>query len=233
MGTVNQRYYARKRGEATYRLVRYADDFVICVAGDRRHAEALVTETARVLRPLGLTLSMEKTRITHIKDGIDFLGWRIKRDLGRRGRPGIFLFPSRRSLWTVMAKIKEITRSNTNQSLDQLLHRLNPVLRGWCAYFRSGQSSRTFQYLRHYTWWRVVRWLRRKYSKRNWAWLKRHHLPGWMPTGQQTVLYNPAAVSTTRYRYRAARIETPWQAGWIAEREPTVGLERLQGLIAR
>jgi hypothetical protein len=92
-----------------------------------------------------------------------------------------------------MAKIKEITRSGTNQSLDQLLHRLNPVLRGWCAYFRSGQSSRTFQYLRHYTWWRVVRWLRRKHSKRNWAWLKRHHLPGRMPTGQETMLYNPAS----------------------------------------
>jgi hypothetical protein len=77
MGTVNQRYYARKRGEATYRLVRYADDFVICVAGNREHAEALVTETARVLRPIGLTLSEEKTRITHIDEGFDFLGWRI------------------------------------------------------------------------------------------------------------------------------------------------------------
>ncbi len=151
MGTVSQRYHARKRGEATYRLIRYADDFVICVAGDRQHAEALVTETAHVLRPLGLTLSKEKTRVTHIKDGIDFLGWRIKRDLGRRGRPGIFLFPSRRSVWSVMGKVKEITRSGTNQSLDQILHRLNPVLRGWCNYFRSGQSSRTFQYLSHYT----------------------------------------------------------------------------------
>jgi RNA-directed DNA polymerase len=145
MGSVNQRYYARKRGEATYRLVRYADDFVICVAGTRRHAEALVTETARVLRPLGLTLSEEKTRITHIDEGIDFLGWRIKRDRGRRGRPGIFLFPSKPALASVKAKIKEITRGGTNQSLDQLLHRLNPVLRGWCVYFRSGQSSRTFQ----------------------------------------------------------------------------------------
>ena len=155
-----------------------------------------------------LTLSAEKTSITHIKDGIDFLGWRIKRDLGRRGRPGIFLFPS---LWAVLGKIKEITRSGTNQSLDQLLHRLNPVLRGWCNYFRSGQSSRTFQYLRHYSWRRVVRWLRRKYPKRSWGWLKRHHLPEWVPTGEETVLFNPAAVSTTRYRYRAARIETPWQ----------------------
>src|SRR3954449_2471682 len=233
MGSVNQRYYARKRGEATYRLVRYADDFVICVAGDRQHAEALATETAQVLRPLGLTLSTAKTRITHIDEGIDFLGWRIKRDLGRRGRPGLFLFPSNAALSAVKAKIKQITRSGTNQSLDQLLHRLNPVLRGWCVYFRSGQSSRTFQYLRHYTWWRVVRWLRRKYPRRNWVWLIRHHFSEWVPTGKETVLYNPAAVSTTRYRYRAARIETPWQAGWIAEREPTVGLERLQGLIAR
>jgi len=233
MGTVSQRYYARKRGEATYRLVRYADDFVICVAGTRRHAEALVTETAQVLRPLGLTLSKEKTRITHIADGLDFLGWRIKRDLGRRGRPGIFLFPSKPSLRSVLSKIKEITRSGTNQSLDQLLYRLNPVLRGWCVYFRSGQSSRTFQYLRQYPGRRVVGWLRRKYPKRNWGWLRRHHFPRWWPTGEETVLYNPAAVSTTRYRYRAARIETPWQAGWIAEREPTVSLERLQGLIAR
>jgi RNA-directed DNA polymerase len=232
MGSVNQRYYARKRGEATYRLVRYADDFVICVAGERRHAEALIPETAAVLRPLGLTLSTEKTRITHIKDGVDFLGWRIKRDLGRRGRPGIFLFASRRSLWAVLAKIKQITRSGTNQSLDQLLYRLNPVLRGWCSYFRSGQSSRTFQYLRHYTWWRVAKWLRRKYPRRNWGWLRRHYLPGWVPSGRETVLDNPAAVSTTRYRYRGASIKTPWQSGWVAEREPTVGLERLQGLIA-
>jgi RNA-directed DNA polymerase len=227
-GTAGQRHYARKRGEATYRLVRYADDFVICVAGSRRHAEALVTETARVLRPLGLTLSAEKTRITHIDEGIDFLGWRIKRDRGRRGRPGIFLFPSKRSLATVKAKIKQITRSGTNQALDQLLHRLNPVLRGWCAYFRSGQSSRTFQYLRHYTWRRVVGWLRRKYPKRNWRWLRRHHLPGWWPTAKDSVLYNPAALSTKWYRYRAARIETPWQSGRIATRDATAYLEQLQ-----
>jgi RNA-directed DNA polymerase len=232
MGTVSQRYCARKRGEATYRLVRYADDFVICVAGTRRHAEALVTETAQVLRPLGLTLSLEKTRITHIDEGVDFLGWRIKRDRGRRGRPGIFLFPSKTALATVKAKIKEITRSGTNQSLDQLLHRLNPVLRGWCAYFRSGQCSRTFQYLRHYTWRRVTGWLRRKYPKRSWRWLRRHHLPGWWPTGWETVLYNPAAVSTTRYRYRAARIETPWQSGRVASRDATGYLEQLQFLFA-
>jgi RNA-directed DNA polymerase len=68
-----QRQTRRRRGEATYRLVRYADDFVIVVAGDRRHAEALVTDTGQVLAPLGLSLSQEKTRVTHIDEGIEFL----------------------------------------------------------------------------------------------------------------------------------------------------------------
>ncbi len=131
-----------------------------------------------------------------------------------------------------MSKVKKITRSGTNQTLDQLLYRLNPVLRGWCAYFRPGVSSRSFQYLRHYSWRRVVQWLRRKYPKRSWRWLRQHQLPGWWPTGQQTALYNPAAVSTTRYRYRAARIATPWETGWVANREPTRRLERLEHLIA-
>jgi hypothetical protein len=65
-----------------------------------------------------------------------------------------------------------------------------------------------------------------------WRWLRHHHLPGWWPTGRETVLYNPAAVSTIRYRYRAARISTPWDSGWVATSEPTRRLERLEHLIA-
>ena len=80
-----QRQRRRAKGAATYRLIRYADDFVIVVAGDRRHADALVAETAAVLAPLGLALSQEKTRVTHIDEGIEFLGWRICRQPGRHG----------------------------------------------------------------------------------------------------------------------------------------------------
>jgi RNA-directed DNA polymerase len=104
VGTSNQRHRRRLRGEATYRLVRYADDFVICVAGDRRHAEQLVTQTARVIAPLGLALSGEKTRVTHIDEGFDFLGWSIKRGRGRHGRPAIHTYPSKRALASAMAK---------------------------------------------------------------------------------------------------------------------------------
>ena len=64
----------RKRGGATYRIIRYADDFVIMVAGTRAHADALWDETTEVIAPLGLRLSVEKTRVCHLDEGFDFLG---------------------------------------------------------------------------------------------------------------------------------------------------------------
>jgi RNA-directed DNA polymerase len=226
-----QRQTRRRRGEPTYRLVRYADDFVIVVAGERRHAEQLIAETARTIVPLGLTLSEEKTSIAHIDEGFEFLGWRIKRQPRRNGRPQIYTYPSKRSLQAVLGKVKEITRSGQNQTLDQLLHRLNPVLRGWCAYFRHGVSSRTFNYLRAYTWRRVTIWLRAKHRGRNWRWLRHRYLPGWWPTAETVGLYNPGAVKIVRYRYRGSKIPTPWEQPHY--QQLSFNLERLEALISR
>jgi len=216
MGSGSQRHRRRLRGEATYRLVRYADDFVICVAGERRHAQALVAEVERVLTPLGLALSREKTAVTHIDEGFDFLGWRIKRGRGRHGRPAVHTYASKRSLQSVKAKVKEITTTGYQQTLDQLLARLNPLLRGWCAYFQHGVSSKTFSYLDAYTWRRVIWWLRRKHPQANWRWLRGRYLPGWRPTGTRLALYDPRSVRIVRYRYRGERIATPWQTSETA-----------------
>jgi RNA-directed DNA polymerase len=197
-GGPHGRQARRRQGKANYRLVRYADDFVICVAGKRRHAEALIAQTEQVIAPLGLSLAPEKTRVVQ---GIDFLGWRIKRQRrGSDGRRFVYSYPSKRSLASVKAKVRQITRSGHNQTLAQQLHRLNAVLRGWCAYFRCGVSSQTFAYLDAFTWRRVVRWLRNKYPKHNWRWLIRRHLPGWRPTDGEVTLFRPARGSTTRYR---------------------------------
>ena len=216
MGSGSQRHRRRLRGEATYRLVRYADDFVICVAGERRHAQALVVEAERVLAPLGLVLAREKTAITHIDEGFDFLGWRVRRGCGRHSRPVIHTYPSKRSLKSVKARVKELTKTGHQQTLDQLLRRLNPVLRGWCAYFHHGVSSKTFSYLDAYTWRRVICWLRKKHPRANWRWLRGHYLPGWRPTGARLALYDPSGVRIIRYRYRGARIANPWQTSETA-----------------
>src|SRR3954470_23102611 len=232
MGSEWQRRQRRTRGEATFRLVRYADDFVVVVSGQRTHAQALHAQTAAVLAPLGLTLSPEKTRITHIDEGIEFLGWRVQRHRASTGRSSVYTYASKPSLAAVKAKVKAITRSGPQQSLDQLLHRLNPVLRGRCAYFRGGVSGRTFSYLRAYTWRRVLCWLRRKHPKATWRWIRRRYLPRWWPTDGETVLYDPSAVRIEYYRYRGAKIATPWAQGRF-QRDPAQMLERLQTLIAQ
>jgi RNA-directed DNA polymerase len=230
-GGQHERQARRRRGEANYRIVRYADDFVIVVAGERRHAEALIAETEQLIAPLGLALSREKTSIAHIDEGIEFLGWRIQRQTGRKGRPQIYTYPSKPSLQAVMGKVKQITRTGQNQTLDQLLNRLNPVLRGWCDHFRHGVSSRTFGYLRAYVWRRVIIWLRHKHHGRNWRWLRRRYLPDWWPTAETVSLYNPAGVKVTRYRYRGSKIPTPWDQPDYEQL--SFDLERLEALIAR
>ena len=205
------RQQRRLRGLATYRLVRYADDFVVLVAGTRAHAEALRDEVAVVLAPMGLRLSAEKTRIAHIDEGFDFLGFRIVRQPKRgTGQRFVYTYPTKAALATVKAKVRALTRGATNQSLSILLHRLNPVLRGWAAYFRHGVSKATFSYLRAFVWRRVVCWLRHKSLRANWKQLRRRYLPGWWPTEGEVSLFDPSAVTVSRYRYRGTRIPSPW-----------------------
>ena len=118
--------------------------------------------------------------------------------------------PYKKALAVVKAKVRTLTKGMRNQPLRVLLHRLNWVLQGWTTYFRHGSSSATFDYLRAFTWRRVVNWLRRKHPGINWKELRRRYLPGWWPTQGTVTMANPAAVAIVRYRYRGARIPTPW-----------------------
>ncbi len=77
-------------------------------------------------------------------------------------------------------------------------------------YFRHGVFKATFNYLRAFTWTRVVCWLRHNHRRANWKWLRRHYLPRWRPMEGEVKLFNPAGVAVTRYAYRAARIPSPW-----------------------
>jgi len=208
-----ERARRRRHGRPNYRLVRYADDWCLMVYGTRADAEALREEIERVLSTMGLRLSRDKTLITHIEAGLDFLGWRIQRRRKRgTNRYYVYTYPAKKALQAVMAKVKTLCRQvGTNQPLDALLLRLNPVLRGWCAYFRPGVSSATFGYLSHYTWQRVWGWLYRKHPRSTWKEIRRIHCRvGSWPASEDRMLFNPEKVGTTRYRYRGTVIPTPW-----------------------
>ncbi len=218
MATVWQRKKRRQQGLANYRLVRYADDFVVVIHGERADAEALREEVAAVLAPAGLRLSETKTTIAHIDEGFDFLGYRIQRHRKRgTAKHFVYAYPSKTSLRKVMAEVKKLCRQGKHEPLCELLRRLNPVLRGWTNYFRHGVSKATFGYPRAYVWARVVNWLRHKHPRANWKWLRRRYLPRWWPSEGDTTLFDPNAVAITYARYRGQIGDvTPWATGAIA-----------------
>jgi RNA-directed DNA polymerase len=202
----------RRGGGPVMKLIRYADDFVVLVGGRREHAEALWDGVAAVLAPMGLRLSVEKSRVCHIDEGFDFLGWRIQRRVwaARTGKRAVYTYPSKKALASIVDKVRTLTRRARHRTLADLLRRLNPVLRGWCTYFRHGVSSRTFGYVDHFAFWRIVGWLRKRHVGLNMHTLVRRFLPGWQVRVGKIELFRPTTVAIVRYRYRGARILTPW-----------------------
>jgi len=214
MGGRSGRETQRRNGKATYRLVRYADDWLLMVAGTEAHAESLRDEAAAVLAPMGLALSEQKTAVAHIDRGFDFLGMHIQRHKQRGSeRRYVYIYPTKAALQAVKAKVKTATtRRTTNLPLSALIHHLNRVLRGWTAYHRHAASARTFSYLASFTWWRVWRWLRKKHPHATVAELRRRYYRNnrWWPEHDGAELFNAGKVTITRYRYRGTAIPTPW-----------------------
>ena len=218
MGTPSQRIRRRYHGEATYRLIRYADDFVIVVKGERTDAEQLRQEVADVLAPMGLRLSPEKTRVVHIDDGFDFLGFNIRR-MRKRGSHKSYVYtrPSTKAIASIKARVKTMTyRSTLHRDPGYLMDYLGRVLRGWANYFRHGVSKAIFNAIDSYTWERITSWLRKKH-RIGWPELRRRFcLPGTWRLAHDGIRFKGAAsVTVVRYRYRGYHIPTPWEESTV------------------
>jgi RNA-directed DNA polymerase len=217
MGTSGQRQKRRRHGQGNWKLIRYADDLVLMVSGDRQHAEELRQEVAAALAPLGLRLAPEKTRVVHIDEGFDFLSFTIRR-MRKRGtqKHYVYTVPSKKAIQAIKDKVAAKTyRSTLYQEPDELIQGLNRTLAGWANYFRHGVSSAVFSALDHYTWNRIMRWLRRKYEGRNGltmpALRRRFCIPGtWKFTHNGVVFTGASSVAVTRYRYRGTLIPSPF-----------------------
>jgi RNA-directed DNA polymerase len=152
------------------RLIRYADDLVICCwqpSQAKQAREALASELAA----LGLGLSAQKTRIVTLEvegEGFDFLGFHYRRVLSRSsGKPYIACWPSRRAMAAARERIRRLTPvGRIGLPAIMVVQDLNRFLRGWGAYFRSGNSTQQFKVLDRYVFWRLSRFLTRKYDKR-------------------------------------------------------------------
>jgi hypothetical protein len=174
-----RRNWDRGKGLPTFYCVRYADDFVILVAGAREDAEREKAALEKFLKEeLRLELSAEKTLITHAEDGFEFLGYRVVKERSQRtGRlTGKLLIPKGK-LQMLRNRIKEQTsRSTTGQSLNELLSQLNPVIVGWRNYYKYATGAwKDFMRLDWWLWHRIQGWLCKKHRKTTSHEIRRHY----------------------------------------------------------
>jgi RNA-directed DNA polymerase len=214
MATRRDRERRRKRGLPTWRLVRYADDFVIMVHGTQEHVEELREQVSEVLARMGLVLSSAKTQIVHLADGFDFLGFRVKW-MRKRGTDKwhVYTFIADKPVASLKRKIKALTQRLSHLDYKIALIRINQILRGWANYFKHAVAKHTMQSLHTFVWWRVIRWVMHRHRRR-WTAIQR-----WLrdPNGrwksielEGITLFDLGRVSITRYRYRGNSIPTPW-----------------------
>jgi RNA-directed DNA polymerase len=151
-------------------LVRYADDYV-AICHTREQAEQVRADLVVWLEPRGLAFNKDKTRIVHIEDGFSFLGFDIRRHLDRQGSAKLFIKPSKESVKRLRKRLRTDVRSLHGANAAAVVFRLNPVIRGWSAYYRSVVSGQAFTGLDHYVWHLTYRWARRAHSNKSRGWV--------------------------------------------------------------
>jgi RNA-directed DNA polymerase len=217
---------SRKGKKAKVNLIRYADDF--CVTGDSK--ELLEQEVKplveQFMRERGLGLSTEKTVITQIEQGFDFLGQTVRKY--RRGkRTKFFITPSKKSIKAFLRKIRKRIKESGNLTAGELIGELNPMIRGWALYHRHVVSKAIFHAVDHAIFQAIWKWARRRHRHKPRRWIKERYFPDEGPNrwaftglfkneeGQRKVVRLLAASSIRIERHTKIRAEAnPYDPTW-------------------
>ena len=156
--------------KAKVHLVRYADDFVVTGSSQELLETMVKPWVAEFLRERGLVLSAEKTQVVHIEQGFDFLGWNFRK-YGEK----MLIKPSQKNVKAFYGKIKEIIGTSLSVPTQTLIHRLNPLLRGWAAYHKGVVAKAAFSKLDHLIYWRLMRWGLRRHPRKSVKWVLEHY----------------------------------------------------------
>jgi len=164
---LREKFPKAKRPRLKMNMVRYADDFIITghsKAWLEREVQPAVVE---FLTQRGLVLSPEKTKITHINEGFDFLGWNIRKYNGK-----LLTKPSKANIKAHLDKIREVIKGNKTAKQANLIRLLNPVLRGWANYHSHVVAKKTFARIDANVWSMLWRWAARRHPEKGARWVK-------------------------------------------------------------
>jgi RNA-directed DNA polymerase len=157
----------RKSRQAKVNLILYADDFIITGSSKELLEREVKPLVEHFLQERGLELSPEKTHITPIEDGFDFLGQHVR----RYGRT-VLVKPSRKNVMTFLAQVRNLIKTSKQASAGQLIATLNPIIRGWATYHRHVASKQTFAKVDHAIFQALWRWARRRHPNKSRRWVK-------------------------------------------------------------
>jgi len=160
----------RKSSKEKVNFIRFADDFLIT----GRSKEVLEDEVKPLVEQFrkerGLELSPEKTLITHIDEGFDFLGQYLRKYKGK-----LLITPSRKTIHTFLEGIRKVIRDNKQATTGNLIAQLNPKIRGWANYHRHVVSSETFSKVDHAIFGALWQWAKRRHPKKPIKWMKKKY----------------------------------------------------------
>ena len=194
-GNIENHYRAKTK----VNLVRYADDFII-TADTKEIAEELRDLVSQFLEKRGLTLSEEKTMITHIDDGFDFLGWTFRKFKGK-----LIVKPSKNSIKTLIRKCATIIlKEGKASSQSELIRRLNQVIRGWSNYHRHVVASHAFSCINNTLYLLLQQWAKHRHPNKNKWWrLNRYwhekNMKRWLFMSDEYVLINMRRIKIIRH----------------------------------
>jgi RNA-directed DNA polymerase len=180
--------------EPRYRVIRYADDFVV-IAATREEVEAAVPILNQWLAERGLQLHPEKTKVVHIDEGFDFLGFTVRRFKGK-----CLIKPEKGKVFAFLQRIRHWLKQHPSMSQEGVIRLLNPILKGWSNYYRHGVSKQAFGYIDHQIWLALWRWSLNRHPNKGKAWVARKYfhtvnnqkwafaIPATSRTGQRIML---------------------------------------------
>jgi RNA-directed DNA polymerase len=167
-------------------FIRYADDFVVTGASKEILEQKVKPALTAFLEERGLRLSEQKTVLTHISEGFNFLGHTV-----RKHGEKLLITPARSKVEAMRKKIGQLIHSAVGLTQEALLRQLNPRLRGWANYYRNGVSTQTFRQLDHYVHRRLWHWIKRCHPRKSRAWKMRRYFSASANPGVFSVRIGP------------------------------------------
>jgi RNA-directed DNA polymerase len=151
-------------------VVRYADDFIITGTSKEVLENQVKPAVVAFLKVRGLELSEEKTHITHIDEGFDFIGYGVRKYEGK-----LLIKPSKPGIKAFLAKIRAFIKANPTATTEGLIRQLNSKLRGWAYNYRHVVSKKTFAHVDSQVYWALISWIKRRHPEKSAHWRRERY----------------------------------------------------------